>query len=80
MDAVFSNFDDYLKAFGLTIGLLLAAGISRVMAVILFDVQPLDLGVFGGVAAVLALTGALACLIPARRATRVDPSDAMRSE
>lgn len=65
---------------GLTIGLLLAAGISRVMAVILFDVEPLDLGVFGGVALVLALTGALACLIPARRATRVDPSDAMRSE
>ncbi len=65
---------------GLTLGLVMAAGISRVMAVILFDVQPLDVTVFGGVALVLALTGALACLIPARRATHVDPADAMRAE
>jgi ABC-type antimicrobial peptide transport system permease subunit len=65
---------------GLTIGMLLAAGISRVMSVILFDVEPLDPGVFGGVIAALAITGAVACLIPARRATRADPAVAMRSE
>lgn len=67
-------------AIGLVLGLLLAAAIARVMTVILFDVKPLDPVVFGGVALVLAATGALACLIPARRAARVDPSDAMRSE
>lgn len=65
---------------GLAIGLAVAAGVSRVMSVILFDVQPLDAMVFGGVAATLAVAGAMACLIPARRATHVDPAVAMRSE
>jgi putative ABC transport system permease protein len=65
---------------GLGIGLVLAGLIARVMSVILFDVKPLDPAVFGGVALTLALTGTLACLLPARRATKVDPSDAMRSE
>ena len=65
---------------GLVIGLLLAGGISRFLSVVLFDVQPLDPQVFGGVAFVLALTGIVACLLPARRATLVDPADAMRTE
>lgn len=65
---------------GLAIGLVLAGLISNVMQVVLFDVDPLDPIVFGGVALTLAVTGTLACLLPARRATRVDPSDAMRSE
>lgn len=65
---------------GMTIGMALAAGISRLLTVILYDVQPLDPVVFGGVAFTLGATGALACLIPARRATRVDPSEAMRVE
>ncbi len=67
-------------AVGLVIGLVLAGGISRLLSVILFDVNPLDPFVFGGVALVLATTGTLACLMPARRATRVDPADAMRAE
>ncbi len=65
---------------GLLIGLALAAGISRLLDVILFDVQPLDPVVFGAVALTLAATGAMACLIPARRATRVDPAVAMRAD
>jgi predicted permease len=65
---------------GLVLGLALAAGISRVMTVVLFDVQPLDAAVFGGVTILLAVTGAIACLLPARRATLVDPSDAIRSD
>jgi ABC-type antimicrobial peptide transport system permease subunit len=65
---------------GLVIGLLLAGGISQLLSVVLFDVQPLDPQVFGGVAFVLALTGIIACLLPARRATLVDPADAMRTE
>lgn len=67
-------------AVGLVLGLALAAGISRLLAVILFDVQPLDPMVFGGVTVVLAFTGMLACLLPARRATLASPSDAIRSE
>jgi len=48
--------------------------------VVLFGVEPHDPFVFGGVALTLAATGTLACLLPARRATRIDPSDAMRAE
>ncbi len=66
--------------FGLGIGIVLAAVVSRAMSVILFDVQPFDASVFVSVAAVLAVTGMFACLIPARRATLVDPAVAMRSE
>jgi putative ABC transport system permease protein len=67
-------------AVGLVFGLALAAGISRLLAVILYDVEPLDPVVFGGVTVVLALAGMMACLLPARRATLVHPSEAIRSE
>ncbi len=78
--ALIFNNGAWQLGLGLGLGLLLAAGISRLLTVILFDVQPLDPAVFGGVAATLALTGMVACLIPAQRATRVDPADAMRAE
>jgi len=67
-------------ALGLVIGLLLAAGIARLLTIILFDVQPLDPFVFGGVVLTLVVTGTVACVVPARRAALVDPSEAMRSE
>lgn len=67
-------------AVGMVIGLAAAVGISRLMSVILFDVQPRDPVVFGGVAATLALAGFLASGIPALRATRVDPLEALRAE
>ena len=63
---------------GLTLGLALAAGVSRLLSIILFDVQPRDPAIFGGVVAVLAIAGLLACFIPARRATNVDPMVALR--
>ena len=63
---------------GLGLGLLLAAGVSRLLSIILFDVQPLDPVIFGGVVAVLAAAGLLACLVPARRAVAVDPLVALR--
>jgi ABC-type antimicrobial peptide transport system permease subunit len=65
---------------GMGVGLALALVVSRVMSVILFDVQPRDPVVFGGVAGVLTIAGLLACLIPARRAVRVDPLVALRAE
>lgn len=65
---------------GMTAGLALAFAVARVMSVLLFDVQPRDPAVFGSVVGVLALAGLLACLLPARRATRVDPMVALRSE
>jgi ABC-type antimicrobial peptide transport system permease subunit len=65
---------------GLVIGLALALLIGQPMSVILFDVQPRDPTIFIGVALTLLVTGLLACLIPARRATRVDPLTALRAQ
>ena len=65
---------------GVALGLVLAAAIGQATSVILFQVQPRDPQVFGAVVVVLLITGMLACLVPARRATRVDPLAALRSE
>jgi ABC-type antimicrobial peptide transport system permease subunit len=65
---------------GMTIGLAFAFGISQLLKVVLFQVQPRDPVIFAGVAGVLAMVGVLACLIPARRATQVDPLVALRSD
>ena len=65
---------------GMTLGLALAAGVSQLLQTVLFDVQPRDPGIFLGVVMVLATAGAMACLLPARRATRIDPIIALRSE
>jgi predicted permease len=67
-------------AIGLVLGLVLASTVAQFLSVILFQVQPRDPMVFGGVAGLLGLTGLAACLIPARRATRVDPLVALRAE
>ena len=65
---------------GMAVGLTLALGVAQLMTIVLFDVQPRDPAIFGLVVAVLSVAGLLACLIPARRATRVDPLVALRSE
>jgi putative ABC transport system permease protein len=65
---------------GMTLGLALAVAIANPLTIILFDVQPRDPTIFAGVAATLAIAGLLATYIPARRATRVDPLVALRSE
>ncbi|HKG93366.1 MAG TPA: FtsX-like permease family protein, partial [Gemmatimonadaceae bacterium] len=65
---------------GMSVGLVLAFLVSRLLKILLFDVQPNDPIVFGGVVIVLALSGFIACLVPARRASRVDPMVALRSE
>jgi predicted permease len=65
---------------GLVLGLGLAATVAQLMQIILFDVKPRDPATFTGVAVVLALAGMAACMIPARRATRVDPLVALRAE
>ena len=65
---------------GLVLGLGLAAGVAQLLTIILFDVQPRDPSIFGSVVVVLAVAGLSACLVPARRATRVDPLVALRAE
>jgi putative ABC transport system permease protein len=65
-------------AIGLTLGLALALGVSSLLQMILFEVNPRDPMVFIAIGAVLSLTAAAACFIPASRATRVDPLHALR--
>ncbi|HEV8499279.1 MAG TPA: ABC transporter permease [Gemmatimonadaceae bacterium] len=67
-------------AVGMTVGLAMALGISRLLSVILFQVQPRDPMIFGSVAIVLTAVGLMACFVPASRATRVDPLVALRSD
>jgi putative ABC transport system permease protein len=65
---------------GMTLGLAMALSVSQLLKVVLFQVEPRDPAVFTGVAVVLVAVGLLACFIPARRATRVDPLVALRSD
>lgn len=67
-------------AIGLGIGLLGAAGFSRVLRSLLLEVSSMDPLTFGAVSALLALVAWVACYIPARRATRVGPLVALRYE
>jgi putative ABC transport system permease protein len=65
---------------GVAIGGCGALALTRVLGKFLFDVKPDDPATFLSVAAVLALTGIIAGLLPAQRATRVDPVVALRWE
>ena len=65
---------------GVLLGLAGAAAATRLLETLLFETEPLDPVAFGGTAAVLLAAALAACLLPARRATRVDPSTALRTE
>ncbi|MBI2515291.1 MAG: ABC transporter permease [Opitutae bacterium] len=65
---------------GLVLGLVGAYASSRLLQEALYDVKPFDPVVFGAVAAFFAAIATLACLIPAHRATRIDPMVALRAE
>ena len=65
---------------GIAIGLLAAGALTRLLSSLLFEVSATDPGAFSIVAILLGVTAAFACYIPARRATRVDPLQALRYE
>jgi putative ABC transport system permease protein len=69
-----------LAAAGVAIGLAASYGLTRLMSSLLYGVKAADAATFAAVAAVLSAVAALACFIPARRATRVDPVIALRYE
>lgn len=69
-----------LTLTGALAGLIVALGLTRLMSSLLFGVGTMDPLTFVGVAALLITVSLLACLIPARRATKVDPIVALRYE
>jgi predicted permease len=69
-----------LTAIGVGLGLMGAAAGSRYLQGMLFEITPLDLRTFAAVALGFTAVAALASYLPARRATRVDPMVALRSE
>jgi ABC-type antimicrobial peptide transport system permease subunit len=65
---------------GLFIGLGGSAFAARLLKSMLYQTQPLDPAVFAAVATTLLLVAAVACLVPAWRASRLDPMQALRTE
>jgi predicted permease len=65
---------------GLVLGISLALAVSRVVALAMFDVEPRDPAVFTTIVILIVIVGLFACLVPALRATRVDPGVALRYE
>jgi len=67
-----------LAVIGIAIGLAGAFAVTRYMKALLFGVAPIDVITFVGVAVVLAAVVFVACLVPARRAAKIDPLEALR--
>jgi putative ABC transport system permease protein len=66
--------------YGLTIGLGTSIWAVRVIQSMLYGTQPLDPAIFASVAASILVVAALACLVPAWKASRIDPMQALRME
>jgi putative ABC transport system permease protein len=67
-----------LAAIGIGIGVVGAIALTRYLTSMLFGVKPIDVVTFIAVAVVLALVVLVACLVPARRATKIDPLEALK--
>src|SRR5262249_27513163 len=69
-----------LVGVGLVIGLAGAAGAARLIRALLFNVQPVDPVIYGGVGVLFSAVAAMACLAPSWRASRIDPLVALRAD
>ena len=69
-----------LVLWGAIVGTGAAIVVARLLVSLLYDVQPFDPGTLAAVAVLMGAVGVVACSIPARRATRVDPMVALRYE
>lgn len=66
--------------YGLTLGLAASIGAVRLIQSMLYGTRPLDPAIFAAVAATLLVVAVFACLVPAWRASRIDPMQALRTE
>ena len=66
--------------YGLALGIVVSAGAVRLIQSMLYGTRPLDPAIFAAVAATLLAVAALACLVPAWRASRIDPMRTLRTE
>jgi ABC-type antimicrobial peptide transport system permease subunit len=69
-----------LVAIGLAIGLAFSFAATRVLSSLLYQISSIDPATFAGVSLLLVAVAAIACYLPARRATQVDPLIALRHE
>ncbi len=65
---------------GIVLGAAGAYGLSRYLVSLLFEIKPTDPATYGSLAFLLVMVALLACYVPARRATKVDPMVALRYE
>lgn len=67
-----------LTAIGIGVGIAGAFAVTRYLTTLLFGVKPVDIITFVAVAIALAIVVLVACLVPARRAAKIDPLEALR--
>jgi len=70
----------WMTVLGIALGIGAASALTRRLQALLFETSPLDPVVFGAVAVMLGLVSLLASWLPARRAARVEPAMALRTE
>ena len=69
-----------LAVFGIAVGVAAAAGVTRLMASLLYEVEPVDPLTYAAVAIALVAVAALASYVPARRASTVDPAESLAAD